>query len=152
MRSLANHCLDLRFRRPNPKEVGSALRRVAQSEGYSVGEADLERIAQACNADIRQMLNLLQMWRPPGDSNSWRASDIEKNMANTFKDVHVGPFDVADKFFKEPRTPLDTRLRHYFVDSGMTPLMVQVRIAWPARTLPPLTFVCVPAHRTPTRV
>ena len=39
----------------------------------------------------------------------------------------MGPFDVADKFFRELNTPLDERLRHYFVDSSMVPLMVQAR-------------------------
>ena len=37
-----------------------------------------------------------------------------------------GAFDVAGKFFREANTPLDTRIRHYFVDSSMCPLLVQV--------------------------
>jgi hypothetical protein len=41
--------------------------------------------------------------------------------------LYAGPFDVADKFFKEASAPLETRIRNYFVDSGMTPLLVQVR-------------------------
>ena len=36
-----------------------------------------------------------------------------------------GAFDVAGKFFREANAPLDTRLRHYFVDSSMCPLLVQ---------------------------
>jgi len=32
---------------------------------------------------------------------------------------------VADKFFKEANAPLDARIRHYFVDSSLTPLLVQ---------------------------
>lgn len=129
VRSLASHCVDLRFARPNAREVGVALRRVAQAEGYSVADADLERIATSCNADIRQMLNLLQMWRPvgggggPGGKTTLRAEDIDSR--NTFKDVQVGPFDVANKFFTDSHRPVDERLRHYFVDSGMTSLMVQ---------------------------
>ena len=61
--------------------------------------------------------------------------------------AQVGPFDVADKFFKEINTPLDNRLRHYFVDSGMTPLMVQVP------TAPPGSPSCAgPAHLTRGRL
>eukprot|EP00967_Tisochrysis_lutea_P064270 scaffold83181_cov25-Tisochrysis_lutea.AAC.5 len=41
---------------------------------------------------------------------------------------NAGPFDVADKFFKEANAPLDARIRHYFVDSSLTPLLVQVRL------------------------
>eukprot|EP00967_Tisochrysis_lutea_P064271 scaffold83181_cov25-Tisochrysis_lutea.AAC.6 len=60
VRSLANHCLDLRFRRPSPSEIATALQRIATAEGYVTDKAALEKIAVACNADLRQMLNLLQ--------------------------------------------------------------------------------------------
>ena len=125
VKSLVNHCLDLRFRRPSALEVKGALKRVVQAEGYSLDDATLERIAEACNADIRQMLNLLQIWRPHGSGPALSAAGVTSKLTSAFKDVDVGPFDVADKFFKEPRSELDRRLRHYFVDSSMTPLLVQ---------------------------
>ena len=56
MRSLANHCLDLAFVRPTPREVTLTLRRVAKAEGYSVDDATLEKLAESCNSDIRQVL------------------------------------------------------------------------------------------------
>jgi len=123
IRSLATHCLDLCFRRPNAREAAKTLRRVASKEGYCADDATLERVAEACNADIRQMLNLLQIWRP--QSATLNATDVANNMSNAFKDVTLGAFDVGGKFFREPRAPLETRLRHYFVDSSMTPLLVQ---------------------------
>ena len=46
--------------------------------------ASLERIATACNADLRQMLNLLQMYRPSGPSLD--ATDVANH---AFKDVSV---------------------------------------------------------------
>ena len=130
MRSLANHCLDLRFRRPSPAETTTAMRRVVADQGYKIDEATMNRIAQSCNADIRQMLNLLQMWRPEGGQ-ALSSAEVTQRLETAFKDIDVGPFDVADKFFREPNASLEKRLRHYFVDSSMTPLMVQVR---PRRT------------------
>ena len=124
MRSLANHCLDLAFVRPTPREVVLTLRRVAKAEGYNVDDATLEKLAESCNSDIRQVLNMLQIWRPRSASLS--AADVASNMANAFKDVSVGAFDVAGKFFREATSSdLETRLRHYFVDSSMCPLLVQ---------------------------
>jgi len=124
VRALANHCLDLAFVRPAPREVVLTLHRVAKTEGYSVDDATLEKLAESCNSDIRQVLNMLQIWRPRNANLS--AADVSKNMANAFKDISVGAFDVAGKFFREANsTPLDTRLRHYFVDSSMCPLLVQ---------------------------
>lgn len=117
VKSLGGHCLDLRFRRPGPREVirprpcrkhppcrrtpapprplalptllihnchrrtmartmpptplspllhskvATSFARVARAEGYETDMASLERIATACNGDLRQMLNLLQV--PP---------------------------------------------------------------------------------------
>ena len=70
------------------------------------------------------MLNLLQIWRPVGGAQSLNASTVTSNMQSAFKDIDVGPFDVADKFFKAGPEPFEARLRHYFVDSSMTPLLV----------------------------
>ena len=58
------------------------------------------------------------------------AAHVTQRLETAFKDIDVGPFDVADKFFKESNAPLEKRLRHYFVDSSMTPLMVQVIDDW----------------------
>ena len=151
IKTLANHCLDLRFRRPSPIEVSGALKRVVANEGYLVDEATLSKIAESCNADIRQMLNLLQIWQPADSAKrhaeiaahivtrrGWltlrrRAlfpdrlggEEVASHLKSSFKDVSVGPFDVADKFFTQPNSPFETRLRHYFTDSGMTPLLVR---------------------------
>ena len=104
IKSLANHCLDLRFRRPSPLEVTSALKRVVALEGYAVDEATLDKIAQACNADIRQMLNLLQIWRPKEGSPALSQAQVSANLRSSFKDISVGPFDVADRFFNAVHT------------------------------------------------
>jgi len=36
IKSLANHCLDLRFRRPSAREIATSFQRVAKAEGYEV--------------------------------------------------------------------------------------------------------------------
>ena len=128
VKTLANYALDLRFRRPAAAEVKNALRRVVKNEGYQLEDGTLEKIAESCNSDIRQMLNLLQIWRPAAGvgapAKSLTAADVTENLKSAFKDVDVGPFDVADKFFREPNSDFEKRLRHYFVDSSMTPLLV----------------------------
>ena len=80
MRSLASHCLDLAFVRPAPREVVLTLGRVTKAEGYNVDDATLEKLAESCNSDIRQVLNMLQIWRPRSASLS--AADVASYMAN----------------------------------------------------------------------
>ena len=72
------------------------------------------------------MLNLLQMWRPKGGAGlRLTKEEVQKEMGAAFKDIDVGPFDVAARLFAPGAQSLDGRLRHYFVDSSMMPLMVQ---------------------------
>ena len=125
LKSLANHCLDLRFRRPANGEIKSALRRVVASEGYhDVDEAVLDKLAESCNADIRQMLNLLQIWRPRDGAAKLDGETVQNNLKSAFKDLDVGPWDVADRFFKAGNEDFEQKLRYYFVDNSMTPLLV----------------------------
>ena len=124
VKSLANHCIDLRFRRPTAAEIKAALRRVVAAEGYAqVDEAVFDKLVDACNADIRQMLNLLQIWQPQASAGGLTADGAQKNLQSAFKDLDVGPFEVADQFFRDGS--LESKLRAYFVDSSMTPLLVQ---------------------------
>lgn len=47
-------------------------------------------------------------------------------MTATGKNIDLGPFDVVPKLFGvNYQEPLSDRLNHYFVDSGIVPLMVQ---------------------------
>jgi replication factor C subunit 1 len=124
IKSLANHCLDLRFRRPSNLDIKTALKRVVVTEGYAADDVVLDKLVEACNADIRQMLNLLQIWRPTDGAARLTGAQVSTNLQSAFKDLDVGAFDVADKFFRNDGSTLETRLRHYFVDSSMTPLLV----------------------------
>ena len=137
VKSLANHCLDLRFRRPATGEIKTALKRVVESEGYvGIDETILDKLVEACNADIRQMLNLLQIWRPKEGAAALTAQGVTQSLQSAFKDLDVGPFDIADKFFR-PGFSMEQQLRHYFVDSSMTPLLVQENYVNVKPNIPP---------------
>jgi hypothetical protein len=64
------------------------------------------------------------------------AHGVRSTMRSAFKDIAVGPFDVVDKFFR-PDGNFEAKLRHYFVDSGFTPLLVHENCARPPRHLQP---------------
>lgn len=62
VRSLANYCLKMKFRRPMASQVRKRLQYICEQEGYkSVPVEVVESIANSCNGDIRQMINLLQV-------------------------------------------------------------------------------------------
>ncbi|CAK60484.1 unnamed protein product (macronuclear) [Paramecium tetraurelia] len=61
MRSLANYCLDLQFKKPNQVEIFKKLEYICKSENISYDPAELKQQIEVSQCDIRQLLNLLQM-------------------------------------------------------------------------------------------
>lgn len=63
VRSLANYCLDLRFRRPDARQVLPRIMAIAEKEGLSIQPNALEELVASTHADIRQILNLLSTYK-----------------------------------------------------------------------------------------
>ena len=62
IRSLANHCLDLRFYKPRVEQVKGAMMSIAFKEGLRIPPPAMHKIIEAANSDIRQILNHICMW------------------------------------------------------------------------------------------
>ncbi|KAL7466472.1 hypothetical protein ACHAXS_009807 [Conticribra weissflogii] len=62
VRSLAQYCLDLKFRRPTKTVIARRAVEIGQMEGMRVEPNAAEAVAESCGNDIRQLLNCLQMW------------------------------------------------------------------------------------------
>ena len=123
IKSLANYCLDLRFQRPSPRDIGRRLCNIAQEEHVQLSDEDAMKLAHATNCDIRHAITLLQMWRPARNA-SYRIDAITNLDAKT---IDLGPFDAIDTIFKD--VSIDARMDSYFVDTGIMPLFVQENYA-----------------------
>ena len=55
VRSLANHCFDLRFPRPRLDQIKGAMMSVAFKEGVRITPAALEEVILASGQDVRQV-------------------------------------------------------------------------------------------------
>lgn len=62
IRTLASYCLDLKYRRPTKNMIAKRAVEIGQNEGITIEMNAAEAIAESCGNDIRQVLNLLQMW------------------------------------------------------------------------------------------
>lgn len=76
VRSLANHCLDLRFKRPGSNEVIPLLSSICKCEGLVIDQISLTRLIHSNQSDIRQLLNSLQMWKKL--NNNLKLSDVSE--------------------------------------------------------------------------
>ena len=70
VRSLANHCMIIKFARPQRGTIVKRLMAVARKEGMNVEPNALDFLCQSTGGDIRQILNSMQMW------NSGRNGDM----------------------------------------------------------------------------
>eukprot|EP00975_Prorocentrum_lima_P036342 7645570-Prorocentrum_lima.AAC.1 len=68
MRSLKNYCEVLKFRRPTAAQIAPRIMRVLEAEGMRVERNALEQVVDATRGDIRQILNLMQMWKKKKDN------------------------------------------------------------------------------------
>lgn len=124
MRSLANHCLDLRFRRPDARMIAPRILAIAGKEGLQLGMNTVEELANSTQGDIRQILNLLSTFR-------LTATDMNFDQSKALgggsrKDLEHGPFDAVPALLGSgyDRMSLAEKIDQYFVDSSLVPLMV----------------------------
>jgi replication factor C subunit 1 len=141
VRSLANHCYDLKFQRPTREAIRDRMVAIARAEGLSVDAAAMDALVESCGCDIRQVLNTLQMWATSanhgaaaaaglggGPSPSVSAVEMRSRLEAIAKDatLRLDAFTAAPRMFAEARTAgLDARLELFFVDYDFIPLLVQ---------------------------
>ncbi len=126
VRSLANYCLDLRFRRPDARQIVPRITEICRKEGLSVGTNTIEELVASTQSDIRQIINLLSTYRLTQSTLSF---DESKQLANASKkDIEEGPFDALHSLLSgqsHSRLSVNQKIDLYFVDNGLMPLMMQ---------------------------
>lgn len=77
MRTLSNHCYDIKFTKPNKQIIARKLVEVCSKENLAVEMNALEFMCESLGNDIRQILNMLQMWKRR-NSNTLRYQDMNQ--------------------------------------------------------------------------
>jgi len=119
MKSLVPYCMDLRYRRPVKSVIGKRAVEVGSMEGMRVESNAAEAIAESCGNDIRQVLNVLQMWSTKKKTGGGgRSSDItyrelkeREHEINKDDMLRVSMFDATKLIVEGPRgvTPGDIK-------------------------------------------
>jgi replication factor C subunit 1 len=140
LKSLLPYCMDLKYVRPNKMSLANRAIRIAESEGLSVERNAAEAIAESCGNDVRQVLNLLQMWAQKKDADDGsltyknykdRGKSIQKDemlrvsLFDAAKLIVEGPRDLQDADPKVKLGSLFKRSDAFFVDYSFTGLIVQ---------------------------
>jgi replication factor C subunit 1 len=139
IKSLLPYCMDLRFSRPTKTVLANRVIRIAAQEGLTVERNAAEAIAESCGNDVRQVLNLLQMWSQKRDGNNAvtykglkdREKTIQKDeilrvsLFDAAKVILEGRRDLSNADGKANVASLMKRSDAFFVDYSFTGLIVQ---------------------------
>jgi replication factor C subunit 1 len=121
VRSLANHCFDLKFLKPTRDEVANRASVILRAEQMNVPPNLILEIAESSGCDMRQVINELQLLH----SGCGKARDGKSKQQ---KDLSMGPFEVVKGLFTSSvaRTwDYAKRNEMFFVDYDLLPLLVQ---------------------------
>ena len=100
IRSLANHCFDLRFQRPRAEQIKAAMMSICFKEKIKIDPAALMELIVGCNQDIRQVLHHLSMLKAKNEK--LEAKDGKKEAESSKKtSIKMGPWDVTRKVFSK---------------------------------------------------
>ncbi|KAL2913819.1 DNA replication factor C complex subunit Rfc1 [Polyrhizophydium stewartii] len=125
IRSLANHCLDLRFRRPTAQQIEARLRVICGKERLELRPNVIGELVESASADIRQILNTLSTYRLTADVLTF---DDSKDLAKRVeKNCTMTPFDLIGKLLSRMTfrsASMNEKIDWYFQDYSIMPLMV----------------------------
>ena len=80
VRSLANHCLDLRFRKMDSRHLAEKMLEITRKEGLDIKPNALEQLVSACNSDIRHILNVVGLLKLESKKESAMSFDEAKKL------------------------------------------------------------------------
>ncbi|KAN0040104.1 hypothetical protein ACTA71_011992 [Dictyostelium dimigraforme] len=121
VKSLRNHCLDLKLRKPTVTQVSSRLLAIAKHEGMKVSSYMIDKVYAASHSDIRQCINSLQMMaRSKRDYNN---DNISKGLEE--KDFDLSPFTAAELILRDDNSNINKKLDYFFSDFSLVPLLIQ---------------------------
>ncbi|GFY77643.1 replication factor C subunit 1 [Trichonephila inaurata madagascariensis] len=126
IRSLSNHCFDLRFQRPRVEQIKAAMMSIAYKENVQVSPNALQDVIVAANQDIRQVLHNMSMWS--ANSKSLTSEQTKSDIGRGTKHIKLGPFDVLREVFaiaNNPKATLIDKSDLFFHDYSIAPLFVQ---------------------------
>ena len=135
IRTLANYCLDLRFRRPTAQQIEKMVQSVARREGFKIESNAIGELVQSTSGDIRQILNILSAYARDSSSMNYDESKelciLIIRAKSSLKNVALTPFDITGKLFGQSTfraASMEEKIDWYFHDYSLIPLMVQVNL------------------------
>jgi replication factor C subunit 1 len=112
--------------KPSKEAIGRRLRMICGHQGLQVDKATIDQVVESSGNDIRQIINILQMW-----NNHQMDSGFLKKISKD-ESVMISNFDAALRLLDHGRKNLNVNypeFRHkmdlFFIDYDMIPNIMQ---------------------------
>lgn len=125
LRSLANHCYDLKFAKPDKRQVVLRMIQICKAEGIECEPNALENLCESFGNDIRQCLGFLQIYSLT--HKKIKFSDISNKKLGKDETVMLTNFDAAARLLRSQskNLPYKQLLDMFFIDYSLIPLLIQ---------------------------
>ena len=126
LKSLLNYCYDIRFNKPEKRQIVNRLYNICKEENIKIEHMTLDYIVESFNNDIRQSLNYLDLI----SRNDNLDFNYEKEKCDNFKkdkSVSITSFDVAKLLLTKSeiiKLNFNQRLDLFFIDFDLIPNLI----------------------------
>lgn len=128
VQTIANHSYDIKFHRPNKNDIVRRIKQVCQLEGFTCDEKQLYQLIESSGNDIRQIINILQMWH------THLAENPRLQFNGVLKDekVMINNFEAASRLLNQGNPQMRAKYSTFrdkqdlfFIDYDFVPNLVQ---------------------------
>ena len=128
IRSLCNHCYDIKFHKPQKQIIARRVAEICGKENLGIDLNGLELLCESLGNDIRQILNVLELMKKR--SKEVKFYDMKNRIHDFKKDdtVMLSNFDAATKFLnrnEHRKNTMREKLDLFFIDYDLIPLLIQ---------------------------
>ena len=125
LKALLNYCYDIRFYKPEKRQIVFRLMDICKQEQIFIDNQTLNYIVESFGFDIRQIINYLDLF----SRNKRNIASLKNNCENVKKDksVTVGSFDICKILLNKSdssRLNFEQKLDLFFVDFDLIPSMI----------------------------
>lgn len=121
LKSLINHCLDIRVSRPDKREIFKRMIDIIIKEKVDIDGDKIEKMIEESGNDIRNVIHQLQMY------SSYTNQKMDKKSLDFMKKDDLSNLSIfeSSKMILSSRTPFQTKYDLYFNDYDITSLFIQ---------------------------
>lgn len=127
LQSLLGYCYDLKFQRPSKEAIMSRIKLICEDQKLQVDQVTLEHLVEASGNDIRQVINILQMWKNTQMNDKSFLRKVSKD-----ESVMINNFDAAHRLLDHGKNSLNEKyplfrqkVDLFFIDYDLIPLLIQ---------------------------